>query len=131
MATSALLCPRIAYPLSVDEQLQRLESVLEAYPDHRALPDVEVVLRAAGVPAALLVEDERARKLWVDALVTRPLGDLDEVRVVAAEVELLVLEVRRLTATLRRDDLGAAEHLATVDRLAKVRRRADELIAQL
>lgn len=115
----------------VDVELHRLEAVLAAYPDDRALPDLEQVLHDACVGASLLVEDDRARKLWLDALVTRPLGELSAVREVAADVELLVLEVRHVRATLGRPDIDGAERDDAVARLAWVRERLTALLEVL
>ncbi len=119
------------YARCVDEQLQRLQEVLEGYPDDRALPDVDAVLRAADVPASLLLDDERAHKVWVDALTTRPFGDLQDVRVAAAEVELLFLEVRQVTALLRRDGLTSSERAEAISRVEAARALIDDLTRSL
>ncbi len=114
-----------------DDELFRFEAVLASQPDDRALPELGALLDAAGVDESLLVVDERARKLWVDALTTRPFGELSAVREVATEVELLVLEVRSVTSTLRRTDVDEAERRAAGERLAWVRARLAELTEQL
>lgn len=114
----------------MDEDLLRLEAVLGNFPDHRALPDVEELLAAAGLDAGVL-DDERARKLLLDALTTRPHGHLDSVRVVATEVELLVLEVAELTAALR---AGVADRLALLridGRLSWAEQRLRQLQGEL
>lgn len=114
----------------MDDDLGQLEAVLIALPDDRALPDVEELLAEAGLDASVLA-DERARKLLLDALSTRPHGQLDKVRAVNAEVELLVLEVRELTAALTAGRLDA-ERLRLVDeRLAWARGRLAQLRAEL
>lgn len=114
----------LLYSRGVDEDLQRLEAVLGRQPDHRALPDVDQLLAEAGVDASLLDEDDRARKLLADAIITRPFGDLADVRAVATEVELLVLEVRQLAATL---EAGGPMSGVLEDRLMWARKRLTEL----
>lgn len=114
----------------MDEDLQRLEAVLGEFPDHRALPDVEELLASAGLGLEVL-EDERARKLVMDALSTRPHGHLEGVRAVSTEVELLVLEVRELTAALRSGTLDRAGLDRIDDRLAWARQRLSELQDEL
>ncbi len=116
----------------VDEELQRLETVLGAYPDDRALPDVDDILAEAGIDARVIEEDERARKLLLDAVTTRPFGSLDEVRRVATEVELLVIEVRQLAASLRQPDgLDASRREHVDQRLTWARRRLQQLLDRL
>ncbi len=116
-----------------DEAVARLEDHVLALPYDRALPGLAELLDAAGVDRDLLRVDERARKLVHEAILARPLSDVDEVAARSAEVELLVLEVAVLTEDLRaaratpvdaatRERAAAAAH-----RLAAIRARLAEL----
>jgi hypothetical protein len=116
--------------VGVDDDLLRLEAVLAKYPEHRALPDVQTVLDEAGVDASALL-DERARKLLEDALFTRPHGRLDSVTSLVSEVEMLVLEVRELTAALRAGSFDAEGFEHVDHRLAWARRRLADLRGEL
>ena len=113
-----------------DRALARLEDVLLATPFDRALPDLEELLDAAGVPMQLLRRDDRALKVLHEAVVARPYGELGSVHRVRTEVELLTLEVELLT-----DRLGEAPDAATIEqlvrRLREVRARSDEIRREL
>lgn len=118
--------------LAHEEALCRLEDVLLSLPMDRALPGLDALLRAARVGPELL-EDDRAHKLLHEALLARPLGDLEVVQTLRTEVELLSVEVsvlseRLLTAgdtggTTRRDEAADRARLAVIRaRLAAIRR---------
>lgn len=83
-----------------DAALARLEDVLLATPEDRALPDLEVILARAKYPAELLRRDERALKLLNEAVLARPLSSREEVSATRTHLELMTLEVEVLTARL-------------------------------
>lgn len=105
----------------------RLEEHLASLPYDRALPDLETILADAGVPVALLHQDERARKVLHEAILARPLASHEAVEQRRVEVELLTLEVSVLTQTLRRADPDRAEAGRAAERLAWIRVRLEEL----
>lgn len=116
-----------------DAAVSRLEEHLHALPYDRALPDLETLLHDARVEHDLLRREERARKVLHEAILARPLADVDTVAMRATEVELLVLEVQVLTQTLR-DAAGrtldtAAQEAAVraAGRLTWIRGRLEEL----
>lgn len=116
-----------------DEAVARLEDHILGLPYDRALPALSDLLAEAGVDRALLRSDERARKVVHEAILARPLADVDEVAARTAEVELLVLEVAVLTEELHAaqqpdadaDAAGRADAAAT--RLRAIRARLGEL----
>ena len=107
-----------------DRALARLEDVLLELPYDRALPDLEELLRRAGVPQELLRRDDRVLKVLHEAIVARPFGDLDDVLRTRTELELCTLEVEVLTERL-------VEHADDPDALARVIRRLAEVRARL
>jgi hypothetical protein len=110
-----------------DRALGRLEDVLLALPYDRALPDLDVLLDRAGVPAELLRRDDRVLKVLHEAIVARPFGAIDDVRRTRTEVELCTLEVEVLTERLvEHADDPAALRRVTV-RLAELRARLAEV----
>lgn len=109
----------------------RLEEHLAGLPYDRALPDLETILAEAQVPPSLLRQDERARKVLHEAILARPLASHAAVEQRRVEVELLTLEVSVLTATITRGSEDAPEVRQAVERLAWIRRRLDELRADL
>lgn len=129
--TSRIAAWSVRYDGWVDDALQRLERVLADYPFDRALPDLDLVLREADVSADLLSDDDRARKLIHEALVARPHHDLDAVRAVRTEVELMVLEVRSLERIFGDPSASLEAVDAASDRLAVLARRLRDLQAQL
>jgi hypothetical protein len=110
-----------------DEALDRLESFLLAYPEDRALPDPAEIVIAADLPEAFLREDDRARKIYLDALWARPLSSLERIAQLRTEVELLTLEVRVVTEQLSRADATDEEMRAASERVARVGSRLDEI----
>ncbi|MFO7960620.1 MAG: hypothetical protein R6U94_06725 [Nitriliruptoraceae bacterium] len=114
----------------VDRAVARLQEVLESLPQRRALPDLDELLAAAGADRRLL-EDERARKLLQEAIRQRPLSSLEEVRVLRTEVELLTVEVAVLQERLTDTSTEVAERRELLARLRRVRRRCQDLAAQL
>lgn len=112
---------------SRDEQLSLLEDYLHSLPYDRTLPDLSTILRRAGVGFDLIRDDDRARKVLHEAIVARPLASHDAVARVAAEVELLTLEVEVLTERLRDETTPADEVTRVSERLAAVRARLEEL----
>lgn len=114
-----------------DAALARLEDYLAAYPADRALPDLDTLLRDAGVPEEFLRQDERALKVLHEAVLSRPLSSHDAVARVRTEVELLTLEVEVLTERLRDPATGDAEVAQARTRLEEVRRRLEEIRAEL
>ena len=109
----------------------RLEEHLAALPYDRALPDLDTILAEADVPAALLRQDERARKVLHEAILARPLASHEAVEQRRVEVELLTLEVSVLTVTMQRVAAGSAEAERAAGRLAWIRRRLGELREEL
>lgn len=89
----------MAHGLDQHGALCRLEELLLRLPVDRALPDLEVLLRAADAGPELLADD-RALKLLYEAALARPFGRLEEVQELQVEVELLTVEVGVLTAGL-------------------------------
>lgn len=79
-----------------ERALARLEDVLLALPEGRALPGLDTLLAVARIDLDVLADD-RARKLLAEALLTRPFRHLDSVLEVRTEVELLTFEVEILT----------------------------------
>ena len=118
-------------PHEADDALVRLEDVLLALPFDRALPDLDELLRRAGVNDEVLRHDERARKLLHEAIVARPLSSLDVVHQVRTEVELLTLEVEVLADRLAQPGLDRESFARATDRLRDVRRRLDALQREL
>ena len=120
-----------------DAAVSRLEDHILGLPYDRALPALPELLAAAGVDPGLLRRDERARKVVHEAILARPLSDVDVVARRSAEVELLVLEVSVLTEDLRAakaPDAGLVARqraAAAVVRLAAIRDRLEELRAGL
>lgn len=114
-------------PWAREEALQRLEDQLHSYPEDRALPAIEEILEAADVAPALLQDDDRARKLIVEALLVRPLSHLERVSDLRTEVELLTLEVQVLTDRLNHPGSGSREAGETAARLQQVRARLVEI----
>lgn len=110
-----------------DRALARLEDVLLALPYDRALPDLDVLLDRAGVPAELLRRDDRVLKVLHEAIVARPFGVIDDVRRTRTEVELCTLEVEVLTERLveHADDPVALRRVTL--RLAELRARLAEV----
>lgn len=110
-----------------DRALARLEDVLLALPYDRALPDLDVLLDRAGVPAELLRRDDRVLKVLHEAIVARPFGAVDDVRRTRTEVELCTLEVEVLTERLVEyaDDPTALRQVTF--RLAELRTRLAEI----
>lgn len=110
-----------------DRALARLEDVLLALPYDRALPDLDVLLDRAGVPAELLRRDDRVLKVLHEAIVARPFGAIDDVRRTRTEVELCTLEVEVLTERLveHADDPLALRRVTV--RLAELRTRLAEV----
>ncbi len=107
-----------------DRALARLEDVLLEVPYDRALPDLDVLLGRAGVPAELLRRDERVIKVLHEAIVARPFGNIDDVRRTRTEVELCTLEVEVLTERL-------VEYANEPDALGRVSARLVQLRARL
>ncbi len=114
-----------------DEALARLEDVLLALPYERAVPDIDDVLARAEVDRTLLVADERAVKLLHEALVARPFGELEVVRRVRTEVELLTLEVELLAERMADPATSGEERRRIGARIEAVRTRLEELRGQL
>ncbi|HEX9889239.1 MAG TPA: hypothetical protein VGA69_07150 [Nitriliruptorales bacterium] len=123
--------PELTPALQFDEMLGRLEDVLLAYPYDRALPNLGVILDQAGISQDFLRTDDRAIKVLHEAILARPLGTRDVVARVKTEVELLTLEVRVLTERLHRPEIAEIEVDRAAARLARVRRRLDEIRRQL
>ncbi|MEX1164119.1 MAG: hypothetical protein WEB03_11125 [Nitriliruptor sp.] len=117
--------------LDLDAAVSRLEDVLLALPVHRALPDLDQLLARAGVPRELLHRDDRALKVLTEAVLARPLADVDAVGQVRTEVELLALEVEVLGDRLADPATTAVEVERAAARLADVRHRLEQLRDQL
>ncbi|MFA9429590.1 hypothetical protein [Egicoccus sp. AB-alg2] len=118
-------------PHEAEDALVRLEDALLALPFDRALPDLDDLLRRAGVPLEVVRRDERARKLLHEAIVARPFASLDAVHRVRTEVELLTLEVEVLTDRLAQPDLDVDAFRRVAGRLYEVRDRLEELRGEL
>lgn len=110
-----------------DAALGRLEDVLLRLPYDRALPELGSILDAAGVTHEHLRVDDRALKVLHEAVVARPLHDLDEVATLRTEVELLTLEVQVLTERLEDRATARREVERATARLAVVRRELDRV----
>jgi hypothetical protein len=110
-----------------DAALARLEEFLLVYPADRALPDPEDLVAAIGLPRGFLREDERARKIYIDALGGRPLSSVERVSSLNTEVELLTVEVEVIGDRLSRGDLDPASEAELLRRLMKARRRLNEI----
>lgn len=120
-----------SWPAAWDEALAKLENFLRRYPQDRALPDPQVVAEQADVPVAFLREDERARKVLVEAVAVRPLSDREQVAQLRTEVELLTLEVEVLIDRLADLEPGAPEARRAARRLRLVRRHLHQLCTKL
>jgi hypothetical protein len=117
--------------LDLDAAVSRLEDTLLALPLDRALPDLDLLLDRAGVPAELLRRDDRVLKVLHEAVLARPFADRDVVARTRAEVELLTLEVEVLTDRLA-DPASAPDDVArSVARLREVRDRLEALQRRL
>lgn len=123
--------PESAQALPFDEALVRFEDVLLSYPYDRALPDLPAILREAGISEEFLRADDRALKVLHEAILARPLASHDVVARAKTEVELLTVEVQVLTDRLRDPEATTEETQRATARLARVRRRLDELREQL
>lgn len=123
--------PRDARPFpalaSWDEALERLERYLASYPEERALPGLDSLVRQAGVTEDFLRNDERALKVLREALVDRPLGDADAVAQVRTRVELLTLEVEALAECLETAPADSLRARRLSERLEAVRRGLAEV----
>lgn len=113
--------------LDPDAAISRLEDVLLAVPEDRALPDLDTLLARAGLPPELLRRDERVLKVLHEAVLARPFGDHDAVARTRTEVELLLLEVEVLGDRLGDPASDEASVARAVARLAAVRARLEEL----
>ncbi len=117
---------------SWDAALARLEDFLASYPYSRALPDPAVIAHEASLPADFLREDDRARKLLLDAIEARPLSSMEEVTRLRTEVELLVVEVGVLTERLTTAaEVGGDTLRESEERLVRLRRRLEQIRARL
>lgn len=114
-----------------DAALARLEDVLLATPEDRALPDLEVILARAKYPEALLHRDERALKLLTEALLVRPLSSHEEVAATRTHLELMTLEVEVLTARLHDPETEPATIEQSRARLQELRREVDRIRRKL
>lgn len=114
-----------------DAALARLEDVLLATPEDRALPDLEVILARAKYPAELLRRDERALKLLSEAVLARPLSSREEVSATRTHLELMTLEVEVLTARLTDPDTEPAVILRSRERLGVLREELEEIRRKL
>ncbi|MDP8928874.1 MAG: hypothetical protein M3O70_09940 [Actinomycetota bacterium] len=116
---------------SWDEALERLEDFVNSYPLDRALPDLAGIVAQARVPRRFLREDERARKVLLEAIAARPLSSLEQVGRVRTEVELLILEVEMLAERLASTALTAEQTSQVSARLDNVRARLVQIRTQL
>ena len=114
-----------------DAALARLEDVLLATPEDRALPDLEVILARAKYPAELLRRDERALKLLSEAVLARPLSSREEVSATRTHLELMTLEVEVLTARLTDPDTEPAVIQRARERLGVLREELEEIRRKL
>lgn len=112
---------------SWDVALARLEDYLLAYPYDRSLPDLDTILAEAEVTRDFIESDDRALKVLHEAIVARPLSSADAVARVRTEIELLTLEVRVLTERLRHPRTTDEEAATASARLARVRRKLNEI----
>ncbi len=111
----------------VDAARVRLEDLLLTLPYERALPDLSELLDRARVPLELLRRDDRLLKVLHEAILARPLGQIDEVERVRTEVELLTLEVEVLTDRLSDPNSSLDEVAAAATRLREVEARLQEV----
>lgn len=118
-------------PEDEDAALARLEDVLLALPEDRALPDLEMLLSQAKYPPELLRRDDRALKLINEAVLARPFATEQDTAATRSHLELMLLEVEVLTARLR--DPGAdVESVASArTRLQVIRDELDRIRDQL
>ncbi len=116
---------------SWDEALERLEDFVSSYPLDRALPDLVGIAARAGVTRRFLCEDERARKVLLEAIAARPLSSLEQVGRVRTEVELLILEVQMLAERLASSGLTREQTRQVATRLDDVRGRLAQIRTQL
>lgn len=116
---------------SWDEALERLEDFVSSYPLDRALPDLAGIVVQARVPRRFLHEDERARKVLLEAIAARPLSSLEQVGRARTEVELLILEVEMLAERLASTRLTLEQTRRVSDRLDNVRARLGQIRTQL
>lgn len=114
-----------------DAALARLEDVLLATPEDRALPDLEVLLARAKYPEELLRRDERALKLLNEAILVRPLSSRDEVTAARTHLELMTMEVEVLTARLRDPGMDETVVKRSLLRLEELRREVAEIQRKL
>jgi len=114
-----------------DAALARLEDVLLAAPDDRALPDLDVILARAKYPVELLRRDERALKLLNEALLARPLSSHEEVAATRTHLELMTLEVEVLTARLTELDVERAVIDRSRERLGVLRDELEDIRRKL
>lgn len=116
---------------SWDEYLERLEDFVNSYPLGRALPDLAGIVVRARVPRRFLREDERARKVLLEAIAARPLSSLEQIGRVRTEVELLILEVEMLAEHLASTGLTREQTRQVSTRLDEVRARLAQIRTQL
>lgn len=105
-----------------ERALARLEDVLLALPEDRALPGLDTLLTRARIDLDVLADD-RARKLLAEALLTRPFSHLDTVLEVRTEVELLTFEVEILTDRIADPEVGHDVRDEHRRRIATIRAR--------
>lgn len=115
----------------LDAALGRLEDLLLSLPFDRALPNLGEILAQAGVTREQLRSDDRTWKVLHEAVVARPLSDIDEVAALQTEVELLTLEVGVLTERLQEPTVGRDEVRRADRRLDDVRRQLERVRRQL
>ena len=118
---------RVDAAMDVDAARIRLEDLLLSLPYERALPDLPVLLDEAGIPHELLRRDDRLIKLLNEAILARPLSQLDEVTRLRTEVELLTLEVEVLTDRLSDPGSDPDDVAAAARRLGQVEARLQEV----
>ncbi len=116
---------------SWDEALERLEDFVNSYPPDRTLPDLAVIAARAQVPRRFLRQDERARKVLLEAIAARPLSSLEQVGRIRTEVELLILEVQMLAERLASSGLTREQMREVGARLDDVRNRLAQIRTQL
>jgi hypothetical protein len=114
-------------PSNWDDALARLEEFLLTYPAERALPDPEDLVRVVELPDGYLRDDDRARKVYLDALGARPLSDISRISVLNTEVELLTVEVEFIKERLSRRVAGGSTRRELRRRLVDVRQRLEEI----
>lgn len=116
---------------SWDEALERLEDFVNSYPIDRALPDLAGIAAHARVPRRFLRQDERARKVLLEAIAARPLSSSEQVGRMRTEVELLILEVEMLAERLASNGLTREQTREVGTRLDDVRARLAQIRTQL